>query len=299
MKSHLSSLLLFFIIVLSVLHAYNVTFSLNLLNHNDQHIESFSAFEDRHNIFPMILAFNTGDAKSNRSLNLYDNFENSSLYTLKPGQTSPDGRWVASHTGYGPVGVRQDPINGNHYLLERPRISTSPNETHSSLMLTTKQYSDFELDLDMKTSGQLRHNSNPNPWETAWILWHHTDQFHWYAFSLKTNGFQIEKKDNNRQDDSAEIYLYSNSFPTVKMSQWQHVKIRHEGSNTNTPHIQIWVDGIKIVDFIDNNKTVLNSTKMSHGSIGLYNEDSSVAFDNIYISHLRMENQSRPNLVKA
>jgi Domain of Unknown Function (DUF1080) len=140
------------------------------------------------------------------------------------------------------------------------------------------------MTLDMKTLTQLRQNSPPNPWETAWVYWHYTDDYHYYALVLKTNGFQIEKKDNNNHDDSAEIYLVDSSYPKAKLGQWQTVTIRHEGSGTGNPHIQVWADGIKAADLVDNK--IPNSNKMSSGYMGLYNEDSSVNFDNIFIDSI-------------
>ncbi len=212
----------------------------------------------------------------------YDDFENYGTYTLSDGQISPNGKWKVAYTGFGSVGVQQDANTGNHYFFEQPKISTSSGETHASNVLTTKQYSDFEMDLDMKTVAQLRQNSPPNPWETAWVFWHYTDGFHYYALTLKSNGLQIEKKDNNNQDDSAEIYLVDTPSSAVKLGQWQHIKIRHEGSTT--PHIQVWVDGVKAADFVDNQP--LSSSTLSSGYMGLYNEDAKVNFDNVNINPL-------------
>jgi hypothetical protein len=42
------------------------------------------------------------------------------------------------YNGYGSTGVAKDPTPGNHYLYEEQKASTSPNETHASLVTTTK-----------------------------------------------------------------------------------------------------------------------------------------------------------------
>jgi hypothetical protein len=141
------------------------------------------------------------------------------------------------------------------------------------------------MTVQMKTVKQLRQNSHPNTWETAWILWHMTDNFHYYALVLKPNGFQLEKKDNNNRNDAGEIYLVTNHEPKVKVGQWQTVTIRHENSSSYTPHIQVWVDGIKAADFIDN-FSQRNSPQMASGAMGLYNEDSKVNFDNVSINSI-------------
>ena len=212
-------------------------------------------------------AQNVSTQDNNNSVKPYDDFENYGTYTLSDGQTSPNGKWHVAYTGFGSVGVQQDPNTGNHYFFEQPKTATSKKRTYASMVLTTQQYSDFEMDIDAKTVAQLRQNNSPNPWETAWIFWHYTDEFHYYALTLKTNGIQIEKKDNNNHDDSAEIYLWDTSSPAVKLGQWQHIKIRHEGSST--PHIQVWVDGIKAADFVDDQP--LSSSQLSSGSMGMYN----------------------------
>jgi 3-keto-disaccharide hydrolase/F5/8 type C domain len=212
----------------------------------------------------------------------YDDFENYGTYTLGDGQTSPNGKWKVAYTGFGSVGVQQAATTGNHYFFEQPKTAISQSETHASLVSTAQQYSNFEMDLDMKTVAQLRQNSPPNTWETAWVFWHYTDEFHYYALALKTNGLQIEKKDNDNHDDSAEIYLLDTPSPNVKLGQWQHLKIIHEGSST--PHIQVWVDGAKVADFVDDQPA--SSAKLSSGYMGLYNEDAKVNFDNVNIKVL-------------
>lgn len=209
------------------------------------------------------------------NLMLYDDFE-SSKYSLGQGETTPNKKWYNDYSGYGITGVAKDPTTGNHYFYEEPMISTSPNETHASLVTTTKKYSNFDMTLDMSTLKQLRQNSRPNPWETAWVFWHYTDDFHTYAFYLKPTGFQIEKKDNNNRDDSAQIYLLDGYTPKLKMVQWTKVRISMVGT-----HIRVWVNGANIADFYDK---IPNSPRMSSGAMGLYNEDSSVIFDNVYIT---------------
>jgi|GEM_PF-963734 hypothetical protein len=210
---------------------------------------------------------------------IYDNF-NDGPYTLSDGEESPNRKWKVQYTGFGTVGVEQN-ANSIH-LFEEPMTSTNEAETHASMVTTTKSYSDFDMTIDMKTVEQLRKNSPPNTWETAWIFWHYTDEFHYYALTLKTNGFQLEKKDNDLQDDSAEIYLLTLTDPKVKIGEWQKIRIRHQGDAT--PHIEIWVDENKVADYIDNK--IPNSNAMSSGSMGLYNEDARVNFDNVMIQDL-------------
>lgn len=101
-----------------------------------------------------------------------------------------NGKWLDLYGGYGLKGVT---VQNNNGFFEYANTSTSPGETHGTLTTSTKSFGDFQMSLYMKNVKQLRQNSLPNPWETAWLFWHYTDNYHNYALVLKTNGFQ---KDN-------------------------------------------------------------------------------------------------------
>jgi hypothetical protein len=93
--------------------------------------------------------------------------------------------------------------------------------------------------------------------------------------ALKTNGLQIEKKDNDNHDDSEEIYVKFSNIQKLKLNNWVHIKLMITGN-----HITLWADGELVLDFTDK---IPNSPVMSHGHTGLYNEDAKVNFDNIRI----------------
>jgi Domain of Unknown Function (DUF1080) len=231
------------------------------------------------------------DNSTNLHNSFYDNFEGG-IYSWNinsDGQTSPNGKWKAEYTGYGSMGVARDNTTSgttNNYFFEHPKTSISYNETRGSLVTTSKAFSDFKMTLNMKTVKQLRQNSPPKPWETAWVFWHYTDRFHQYALLLKTNGFQIEKKDNNNRCDACEIYLVDVSHPKVKLGQWQTITLRVTNSASGTPHIKVWVNGVKAADFVDKKIHQPNSPQLSRGYVGLYCEDSLVNFDNVKITPL-------------
>jgi hypothetical protein len=219
----------------------------------------------------------------------YDNFEGG-IYRLTDGQISPNGKWKAIYTGYGSMGVASstNPTTStkNNYFFEEPKTSVYHNQTRGSLVTTTKAFSDFKMTLKMKTVKQIRENSPPNPWETGWVFWHYMDRFHYYALVLKTDGFQIEKKDNNVRCD-CEIYLVDVSHPKVKLGQWQTVTLRVTNSASGTPHIKVWVNGVKAADFVDNKIRQPNSPELASGDVGLYNEDALVNFDNVNINAIK------------
>ena len=226
--------------------------------------------------------------------NLYDNFPDPA-YRLNDGQTSANGKWRCLYTGGGIVETRKSSAGGtDNYIYLAPMASTSRNETHGAAVATTKMFKDFDLTLHVKTIKQLRTGSTPNNWETAWLNWCRSDsitdinemRFHAYAFTLKIDGFQLEKKDNENQDDAAEIYLVTQNAPDVRLNVSQKWRIKVTGTATGTPRIEVWVDDMQIVNYIDN-RTPLNSEKMKRqGPIVLYTEDAAVAFDNVFITEL-------------
>lgn len=221
---------------------------------------------------------------------MYDDF-NGKSWKLTDGQKSPDGKWFCLFAGGGAAEIKSESAT-DQYLYLSPAAVGSGSGTRGANLLTTKMYKDFELTLDVKTIKQLR-TVNPNNWETAWINWTRAgsidnlveNRFHAYAFTLKMDGWQLEKKDNERQDDTAEIYLATGSNPDVILNKWQKHRIRVTGTATGTPRIEVWIDGQQICNYVDNR--IPNSEKMKReGPIVLYTEDAAVAFDDVIIKPL-------------
>ena len=112
--------------------------------------------------------------------------------------------------------------------------------------------------------------------------------YHQYSFNLKKIGYELQKKDNERQDNSAQVFLVTGKSPSTKIGAWQNWHIRVTGTGTGTPHIIVWIDGIKIIDYIDNKAGIpRNSLKMNQGGfIGLYADNAAARFDNVVIKPL-------------
>ncbi len=195
----------------------------------------------------------------------YDNFE-SRTYTLHDGDMSPNRKWNSLWNGYGSSGVKKD-STGNNIFFMYPSTSQAPDETSSSLVISTGKFSDFEFTINTKTVQQLRQNSPPNLWETAWVMFRFTDMTHYFYFTVKTNGIELGKYDGGSQ-----TFLYTANSPKLTIGQWSTWRINVVGN-----HIIIYVDGVKAVDYIDSTM----SNQLKSGSIGMYNEDSNVNFDNI------------------
>jgi 3-keto-disaccharide hydrolase len=217
-----------------------------------------------------------------------DDFEGGRYSMIKDGTISPNGKWRNYYGGYGQKGVTAETLfHGakNNYFFQNPKIATSPRESHASMTLTSTQFTDFDMTFRQKVVKQLRQNGPPNTWETIWFFWHFTDNWHNYAAVLKTNGLQIEKKDNDTQSD-AEIFLLDNHAFTVKMNTWQTIRLRVIHSISNKPRFQVWIDGVQAADYTDSSIHQPNSAALQNGYVGFYCEDSLVNLDDVYITTL-------------
>ena len=155
--------------------------------------------------------------------------------------------------------------------FQRPKASTADDETHACLITSSHTIGDFILRVELKTIQQLR-TPTANPWETAWVMWHYTDNTHFYYFTLKTNGWELGKGDPAYQ--GAQRFLSSGSTPTVTLGAFDEVSIIHKGMT-----IEVAVNGDQLVTFTDTERPYMT------GKVGLYNEDSYVRFDNVYMTY--------------
>lgn len=231
-----------------------------------------------HNVTAMVVDLAGNQASNTVAVTvqsgLYDDFSGGT-YTLVDGQSSPNGKWHDQFNGYGSAGVRAD-SNSNNIFFEQPETATD-GSTHAALVLSTKNLvTSYKLSLDVRTDRQLK--PNPNTWETAWIMFNYVDSWHHYYFTLKTNGYELGKKDNNLQQDQ-QVFLATGASPSVTLGTWQHVDIQVQGN-----HIIVWVNSAKVADYFD---TGMSSAFANGGALGLYTEDSAVSFDNIYTSSLQ------------
>ena len=205
--------------------------------------------------------------------NVSDSF-GSSTYRLGEGQKSPNGKWQNVYSGYGSTGVKE--VSGTNVFYLSPAIPDSPEETHAALVKSAGSFCDYVLNLDVKTAKQLRVNTPPNAWETAWILFRYTDTFHYYWFLVKPNGIELGKKDCDTCSDpvGGQRFLVTKETPKLNLNQWAHWKIDVVGN-----HIMISVNGIKVIDYTDNTM----SPKLGSGAIAMYSEDAYAQYDNVKV----------------
>jgi hypothetical protein len=147
-------------------------------------------------------------------------------------------------------------------------VPTTPAETHSSLITTKRTWLNSTISVAATTQQQLRIGSTPNPWEVGWVLFRFQDLANYYWFMLKTNGFELGKK----QGSDTQIFLVTGDLPAIAVGQSRQIEVRTQG-----PRIRVFVDGTKYVDYVDPHP-------LAAGSVGLYEEDSQVRFDSVVVS---------------
>jgi hypothetical protein len=93
---------------------------------------------------------------------------------------------------------------------------------------------------------------------------------------------ELGKKDCDTctNSDQGQIFLYSNNNPSLKVGEWSSWEVKAIGN-----HISIAVNGTQVVDFTDAGM----SRKLAKGSIGLYDEDADVNFDNVHIKPIKAQ----------
>jgi hypothetical protein len=180
---------------------------------------------------------------------------------------STHGQWVSVFGGFGQTGIESDGAHGNVLSLS-PAPSAAPSETHAALVRSAATFADLDLTVDVRTLQQLRSGSSPNPWETAWVLWHYGDNTHFYYFIPKPNGWELGKEDPAYP--GAQRFLAAGSAPSFAPGPWNTVRVRQVGNT-----ITVWVDGNQVVSFTDSERPY------GSGALGLYTEDAHVHFDNV------------------
>jgi hypothetical protein len=82
---------------------------------------------------------------------------------------------------------------GNNIQNEETAAVIARSQTESALVLTTQEFKDFKLSVDVRTDKQTRQNSLHNSWEVAWIIWRWNNSTYFYYFLVKTDGAEAGK----------------------------------------------------------------------------------------------------------
>lgn len=196
------------------------------------------------------------------------------------GNCVPDGTtfgpWTVVFAGFGCVKIEGDGIN--QWLHAVPKVPKGGN-THSALIVgpsfsSATTSGTFTYDVNVHTIDQTRAGSRkaPRPWEVGWVVWHYTDNDHFYYFIPKTNGWELGKRDPAYT--GGQRFLATGSSPTFPIGQQYAVRITQDATNTMTAS----VNGQLLTTFTDTERPYTG------GKVGLYTEDAHVHFDDVVVS---------------
>ena len=104
------------------------------------------------------------------------------------------GKWNVLFTGYGKAKIVPNGGAGNALELA-PIAHTGPTDTSSIMVVGSPVGDTFTYSGKISTEEQLRTGATPNAWETAWVVWNHTDNDHYYYFVARANGWELGKRD--------------------------------------------------------------------------------------------------------
>ena len=101
------------------------------------------------------------------------------------------------------------------------------------------------------------------------MIWDYTDNDHFYYFIPKPNGWELGKRDP--AFPGGQKFLATGTNIKFPIQKWYTVKILQDANKK----ISVWVNGQKIVSYLDNQKPY------TQGYVGFYTEDASVNFDDV------------------
>jgi len=203
-------------------------------------------------------------------IELHENFSDG-IYDMELGTISPDGNWFAVWHDGGYLGVGEDfQDNSNYVFVVESGSVDKITETKSAMILSSREYKNFKLSVDVRTDRQTRQNDPPNAWEVGWLVWTYKDPTHFNYFLLKSNGSEMGKYDGGVNPTHQKI-LFTNPSVQNLIGQWTNWEVIVQDS-----HSTILVDGTEVFDFDD-------FSSFDSGRIGFYLEDASVSFDNFAI----------------
>lgn len=202
------------------------------------------------------------------TLVLSDNFN---AYPLENwAQSSAHGNFFVDFNGQGVVSIVGN--DTNHRINLKPKASTVATETHAALVTTLNSWGDLDVSVTMNTDQQLRTGTAPNPWEVGWLLWHFTDNDHFYYFMLKPNGWELGRRDPSGQ--GGQIFLQTGDYPRITVPATNVIRVRQVGNE-----IGVYVDGVQVAYYVDTN---IAGAYLS-GKVGFYTEDARARFDDLNV----------------
>lgn len=152
-----------------------------------------------------------------------------------------------------------------------PSLSLGTDSSTSSALVTSAaSFGDMTATISETTFAQLQ-TPAADAWNVGWVLWHYTDNSHFYYILLKPAGWELGKEDPAYP--GAQRFLVTGQTPVFPIGVSNNVQITQSGGA-----MQVAVNGAPLVQFTDTESPYLQ------GSIGLYCEVSSVTFASVVVN---------------
>jgi alpha-L-arabinofuranosidase len=161
--------------------------------------------------------------------------------------------------------MERDPATAT-WLIKNGELQNLGSAKNTPLPFGDGQWTDYEMTLDAKVSGGNQSLNIPLRWQGP---------KDYYMLNVGVAGhrrWSLEKISRDRQSFPLQG---DKKRPGVEVDKWYKVRIRAKGA-----HIQGWLDGEKIVDFVDKDKPLL------HGKAGVSCVYSKPAYRNIVVRSL-------------
>lgn len=228
---------------------------------------------------------------------LYDDFSADHFNTSVDGFVSPNGKWQVKYLGYGYAKTVTDP-DGSNRLEVSPKLDDG--KEHAVAILSTKTFTGIHGKFAVRLDAQRRFTfengqSHPQAWDTFWaMLAHVNDTTHIY-FNIKTNGWEIGKKDNDHPaSEELQEYIMQGNLPLAILGDWYIVEFWVVPvKSVGRLRIKVIVNGKVLADLLDNQKSQRNGTISSSTSdfflnsdqkrFGVYSEQSKTSWKEIYL----------------
>jgi hypothetical protein len=156
-----------------------------------------------------------------------------------------EAQWISLFNGKDLEGWEQLNGSAKYSVEDQCIVGKSVPNSPNSFLCTKKDYSDFELEFEVKVDAalnsgvQIRSHSLPS---------YQKGRVHGYQVEIAVNGFSGGVYDEARRGK----FLNSPDKPTpevrqlIKANQWANYRVRCQGD-----HIETWVNGVKVTDLHD------------------------------------------------
>jgi hypothetical protein len=181
------------------------------------------------------------------------------------------GQWRVVFAGYGSVVTSGS--GASEKIRLAPTVATAADRTHAALVVGKTSYKNSRVKMRVTLNEQLRVGSPANTWETGWVVARYTDNEHFYYVALKTNGWELGKRDPAYP--GGQRFLATGSNPQTVLGKAQ-VAVMTLRNNT----ITVKIDGTTVAKFTDRERPYRS------GVAGMYTEDADVTFDRISVTAL-------------